>query len=100
MTFNYVAVLAISVIVGGMSVSVVGMLAGRLSLALPKWIVWALSTVVWILAIATVYSILAIQVTILLDPIVFACVLSVTYVCARWGYRLSSSRAHVVRYTT
>ena len=93
MSLNYVAVLAVSMIAGGLSAFVVGLLAGRLCLTLPKRIVWALSAMVWVLAIMTVYSILTVQLSVLLDPIVFACVLLVTCVSARWAYRFSSSRA-------
>ena len=99
MSFNYAAVLAVSMVAGGLSAFVAGLLTGRLYMSLPKWTVWALGAAVWVLAIVTVYSILTIQLSILLDPIVFACVLLVTYVSARWGYWFSSSRAHTGRST-
>ena len=94
MSFNYLAVLTVSLIVAGLSAFVVGLLAGRLSVKLSKRTVWVLSAIVWVLAIMAVYSMLTIQLSILLDPIVFACVLSVTYVSARYGYRFSNSRVH------
>lgn len=95
MSLNYVAVLALSVVVAGLSAFVVGLLAGKLSVTHPKRAVWALGAVAWTLTIVAVYSVLRIQFSILLDSIVFACVLSVTYVSARSGYRFSSSTAHV-----
>jgi len=98
-TYNFVAVLTVSMIAAGLSALVVGLLAGKLPIALPKSTIWALGAAVWVVAIVTVYSILTIQLSVLLDPIVSACVLLVTYVSARWGCRFSSSRAHAGRST-
>ena len=96
-SFNYVAVLAVSVVISGLSAFVVGLLAHRLSTKLEKRVVWAFSATVWVAAVMAVYSALMIQLNILLDPIVFTCVVLVTYVSARTGYRSSSSSVHAVR---
>jgi hypothetical protein len=80
-----VPVLALSVIAGGGVVSVVGLLAGRVCTTHSPYVVWTLSSMIWVLAMVVIYFILGLPLTLLfLSPVLF-CVLPVAYLFTRSG---------------